>query len=168
MDIENGRELTDLISKVLRETWEDFSDKESRRLATEFRDKVVQYIKQQKGRGVWPPLQPAYLAYKRRAGLDTRTLIAHGHYVASWHIRPLRRGSWVAAPKPGKHPNANLTYAQLGLIHELGAMKRGIPPRPHVAPVAADFTRRKTAIEDDIARRYVGIVANEVLRRIAS
>lgn len=91
------------------------------------------------------PLSPAYARYKLRNGLDGRILLAMGDYVNSIEVfRSETKEAGITyrvRNKPGRH-YSGLTYQQLGLVHEFGSSKAGIPARPHWRPVASLVLKR--------------------------
>jgi len=117
------------------------------------------------------PLNPRYLAWKKRMKLDERILIATGHYVRAIGIQPVRKpirtykpGTPVGMPAEFKrkakvskaqskivgyrvglpdkvHPPSGLRYHTLAMIHEYGAPRANVPARPHWFPVWRDFLR---------------------------
>jgi hypothetical protein len=81
----------------------------------------------------WVPLSKGYARYKRRMGLDPRTLIATGKYVNS--IQPIQQpdGNWlVSVPNTPLGDGSKHTLRDLARWLEYGT--RTMPARPHWRP----------------------------------
>lgn len=94
----------------------------------------------------WKPLSERYLAWKKREGLDLRTLIATKTYVQSIRAVPRKRKgeivSWGVGPgHPNeKHGPSGLRLHDLARLLEYGT--RRMPARPHWRPAWSAFVRR--------------------------
>ena len=114
--------------------------KRARRIGAEFERRIAFYIAEylkkgiyrQKWKGKWKPLSPNYLSYKKKKGLDTRTLLAYHYYVRS--ITAYRSGNdWVVGTKPfQRHPKTLIPMEKLARYLEFGTRK--MPARPHWRP----------------------------------
>lgn len=118
-----------------------------KRAATDFANSVKMAFWQQRYKTTWQPLSERYMAYKKKKGLDLRTLIATGTYVRSIEARPRRyRGvivSYEVGPPRGIHQPSGLTYRKLARLHEYGSRAANIPPRPIWNPAWQEFMKRK-------------------------
>lgn len=73
---------------------------------------------------------------KAKREQDGRPLIAGGEYTYGIEVRKGQRqgvATYTVRPKPGKHPDSNLTHRILAAMLEFGT--RNMPKRPHWAPV---------------------------------
>lgn len=107
----------------------------------------------------WAKLKPTYLAYKKKKGLSTATLIATsqlmqsittdlGHDKLSAFVGVLRS----AKRKDGEKPE------QIAAIHEYGSPRRKIPARPLFGPTMKEqqphiVKRYRNAIDDALTVR---------------
>ncbi len=96
----------------------------------------------------WKKLSSAYLAYKKREGLDTRTWIATGEleYLLGVYKDP-KNGYYVGGAPGEIHKGSGLEVNHLIQIHEFGSPKTGTPARPLFRPSAKEF---RTYIETDL------------------
>lgn len=89
------------------------------------------------------PLSPRWAAFKRRRGLDGRTLIATGHYIRNLRTlytlnRHRRTHTWTVGAPAGlraRTPDgkvADITLRALAAAQEFGG--RNLPARPHWRP----------------------------------
>lgn len=119
------------------------------------------------------PLSPRWAAIKRRKGLDSRTLIATGHYVKNIRVlhrfdRKARTHTWqVGAPasmraRTPENKTADITLQELAGIQEFGS--RNVPARPHWRPfwTAANMRMRLNIIR---ANRAGVAFVNRALRQ---
>jgi hypothetical protein len=119
------------------------------------------------------PLSPRWAAFKRRKGLDSRTLIATGHYVRNLravHVfdRRMRAHTWhVGAPagmraRTPDNKTANITLQELAAVQEFGS--RTVPARPHWRPfwTAANMRMRLAVLR---ANRAGVAFVNRALRQ---
>ena len=107
------------------------------------------------------PLSPRYVERKRRAGADTRTMIATGHYLRSMRVfeQPNPDRSTTIYVGFDEETNArdlqgretDIKLIEVARIQEYGALLNpesgaSIPPRPHWGPHLKDMKRR--AVEE--------------------
>lgn len=124
-------------------------------LANEFIDGLKEKITEQS----FPhtPLSPAYLASKRRKGLDQRVLIATQEYISSFVAERVDDANEAGSIKfrcgvrDGIHSTSGMTYARLAKIHEYG--KGNVPPRPHWRPQGLEYRLRGHEIARQMRHR---------------
>ena len=93
------------------------------------------------------PLNPDYLAWKRREGLDERILIATKTYVRSIMVPDKQakrrvpgldkfpdKQIWNVGPPDLLHVPSGMNMIDLAELHEFGSYRLNIPPRPHWTP----------------------------------
>ncbi|HAA54133.1 MAG TPA: hypothetical protein DCE42_05225 [Myxococcales bacterium] len=78
------------------------------------------------------PLSAAYLAHKKREGLDRRILLATRELIGSLQVQRLEEsGAHVVAPPKGqRHTSTGILLEDLLKVIEFGSPSRNIPPRP--------------------------------------
>jgi hypothetical protein len=151
----------------------------ARRLCRDLKDAIY---KQRFGHHA---LNAAYLASKKRAGLDTRILIATRDYVRSIHVvkgtpigqiskRNKKIGNvkkllqetgkdflgdnvaYIVTVPDGIHKPSGLPYAFLARILEFGSEKRNIPPRPHWLPIWKIFmSKDRKKLPSRVKRKFL-------------
>lgn len=105
----------------------------------------------------WQPLSPKYAEWKKRMGLDPRTLVSKGDYVDAIGVYEKPEGKYVGF-KPGeKHRSLNwdgtyfyLDYVKLARILEFG--NRKVPARPHWRPVASEAKQMFNQTSKELAK----------------
>lgn len=120
------------------------------------------------------PLSPRYLARKRAAGADPRTMIATGFYLSHirvWRHRDARGGLTL---RIGFHPAARardlrgrptgILLSAVGAINEHGSAARGIPARPHWGPMARQVEAAAVPLRKRVAVTAAAAI-NRVLRK---
>lgn len=122
------------------------------------------------------PLSPAYLAWKRRMGLDTRILVATTDYLRalSTHVPvkiadsyqpkdkwPQGAKTWTVGPPEGTHRPSGLSYEDLARRLEYGVVEAKLPPRPHWRPT---FSLMVTASAFKVRMRKIGIKVDRQFR----
>lgn len=144
------------------------------------------YLKPDEGEEYKPfnhlPLQPFTLAEKRELGQDERILIATGEYLNS--IRVVKRVRMrakenvvsyvVYVPKTihgrkgwrGEPPRPTLPLRTIGLIHEFGSMRAGIPPRPHWRPVIEEIKQRFRHVPLDASKKLSAALAATIGKEV--
>lgn len=118
------------------------------------------------------PLNPDYLAWKQRAGLDERILLATKTYVRSIMPpdpqakrrvpgldEPPDEQTWEVGPADEIHQPSGMNMRDLAALHEFGSYRLNIPPRPHWTTAfkeqvsASEFGRRMTKVGVQTFRR---------------
>ena len=131
-------------------------------LAVVLKEYITQVIYSQQYN--WKKLSPKYLEWKRKKGLDQRTLIATGDYVAQIQVRKIGRGTGqqtvVGVPTArGKNVHySGYTYTKLANLHEFGSKDHVLPARPHWRPAKSWLVRNLPKIRRRMAKR----VAREI------
>lgn len=97
--------------------------------------------------GNWRKLSPAYVDYKKKAGLDPRILIATGQYVESIRARYIDK-QWVIQP--------DAQNMKIGLWLEYGTKK--MPRRPHFRPVIEQLQKDCTKY----GKNHVGVMSKAI------
>lgn len=153
--------IVGLLDKLTEEDFETFLLD----IAEEIRESTVDYIEKQNP--VWPPLSPAYAAYKERHPLfDSRMLIATGHYIDSIRVKVNRdrhsntSSVSVGVPPLKKHETLDrdgniivqeLRLGELAAIHEYGSETKKIPARPVWGPMRNVW---KTRMREEMLPRF--------------
>ena len=103
----------------------------------------------------WKKLSAAYLAQKKKEGLNTGTWIATGEldYLLGVHKDP-KQGYYVGGAPNQIHKSSGLLLNDLIEIHEFGNALVGIPARPLFRPSAKEFREYiKTDLSKDINKK---------------
>jgi hypothetical protein len=164
MRINTGREFTNVLMRALEATWPEFVQRNGTEISQNFIGRVRDVIDKQEQS--WPPLNPAYLARKIRRGRDPRMLVSSKQYMNNFEAVRVDAEHWKMGPKHNRHPEAHLTFEQLGMVHEYGAPSRNIPPRPHWGPVFKEFQDRKVETETKMLSSLVSEVHNRILKDV--
>lgn len=77
----------------------------------------------------WPPLDQDYAREKAAAGLDPRTMIAHGDYLDAIRVLPLGPLTWGVGIEEGATNREGDSLVMIGLSAEYGLGRN--PARPH-------------------------------------
>lgn len=102
-------------------------------------------------------LNPAYLAWKTRMGLDTRILIASGAYVNS--IQPRKVGDTSYNISPGSQvTESGATLHDIGFWHEFGT--ENMPARPHWQPIWREFSRNQSQLIAELKKELAGKIGS--------
>lgn len=104
-------------------------DMATRRNAVDLRDSMVNKI-DVSGPG-WVPNKPATIKRKK----SSKPLIQHGDLRISINDKPVGKGViFVGVPKTAirKHGKKGAKLVDIAKVHEYGAPKAGIPPRPFI------------------------------------
>jgi len=80
------------------------------------------------------PLSDRYLRWKLSKGLDPRTLIATGTYLAAIKLAPVDIGGWGIGILHGEYGDNGQPLKAIGEALEYGTSR--MPPRPHWRPMA--------------------------------
>jgi hypothetical protein len=103
------------------------------------------------------PLQPLsswYREWKAKKGLDTRILVATGQMLSEMKIHELGIGQMFVGIRGGKkHQRSGLDVALLALIHEYGALSRGLPARPVYRLTVQELRGKLNKVVGDIVQR---------------
>jgi hypothetical protein len=163
-------DLVRMVGALARTYCEESMDE----LAEEIYETVGENIQNQTLR--LAPLAPAYLAWKRRRGLDTRILVATTDYVRAvqtfvpvklaksyqpGQTWPLGNKTWVVGPPEGIHNPSGLSYDSLARRLEYGVVEARLPPRPHWRP---SFKQKVTARAFKQRMKKIGVKVDRQFR----
>lgn len=157
----------------------------ARRMARDLKQKILRQKFRHK------PLSESYLKAKKRAGLDTRILIATKTYVNSIHVqkaiaryrkgltgrkvsyetdKPIERGGnvvYMVTVPDAIHPPSGLKFKHLARIHEYGSKKANIPPRPHWRPFWREWVKiGRKSLTKKIKLRVIKTLKTRVNRAV--
>jgi hypothetical protein len=170
-----------IVFRTLDEAIDGFTLAQARELAKTLGFSVRRGIQLQNFRHV--KLSPPYKKRKLQEGLDPRILIATGQYVQQIGVQKevvteKKVTIHVGVPKR-KHKGTNLTFEQLGRIHEFGTRRGsgeitqgpprtdtgpgpGIPARPHWRPVRDRFLSGAKKYSRAVSGRLVDHIRDQL------
>jgi hypothetical protein len=119
-------------------------DKEMEKLANKAAREVKKTINQQTE--TWEPLNEDYEAFKKRTGLDTRTLVATKEYRDSITVTKEDICRYRIGPPLKKKHSSGLPLWKLAKLLEYGNAEGNLPPRPHYRPVLERIKEELKAI----------------------
>lgn len=107
----------------------------------------------------WTKLKPAYLAYKKKKGLSTATLIATSQLMQSitTDISGDKLSAFVGVLRSSRRKDGEAPE-QIAAIHEYGSPRRNIPARPLFQPTIKEEKQH-------IVERYRGAITEALTVR---
>lgn len=164
--------------KTLGDTLYVVSEQKVKEAAEEYRKLLLSTLESQRYAARWPPLNPAYLEWKKRNKRDPRMLIATKEYMQSIEVRreegtnspELRKVFFIVGLPDRIHRDSGMPVRKLARIHEFGAEiydKKGrrhvIPPRPLWRPTQKEF---KEKYAQEVLDRMKREIFNEITKLI--
>lgn len=125
--------------------------------------RIKKYIRDQEGKAAsgelkWEDLSKAYIAYKKRKGLSSKTLISSSSMWQSITSVAVYPKVYVGIKRGAKNKDGE-DLVNIGAVMEFGSKKRDIPARPFVRPVANEL------IEDVTKNNLIGRRLLALLRK---
>lgn len=113
------------------------------------------------------PLSPQWLARKKAAGADLRTMIATSHYLGNIKVQHRLHADGSATYMVGHDDatvakkldgtDADILLQDVAKVQEMGSANHKVPARPHWGPHLNDMHERapktRKAIRSDVAKR---------------
>lgn len=159
------------IEKALRIATERL-EKDTTAFAMQEKQGFIQRIKDQKFPSFKKyPLSPKYLAKKKKAGADLRTMIASKHYVQSIKLFRSRKDgdlklrigfapyakAWTMTGEKTKIPLSVVIRA-----NELGSAASNLPPRAHWGPYRREIKKRAVKMRKKFAKQFASRVRDQL------
>lgn len=114
---------------------EEFVNRINESLAREYKRRLLSHL--EKNDLKWKPLNPEYLAHKRRNALWLKTWKATGQLKAEIVVIKTPTGWWAGILGTSKYPDGT-PVSLVAMVHEYGSPTLNIPARPLFRP-----TRRR-------------------------
>ncbi len=123
------------------------------------------------------PLADSTIAKKRSLGLSLKVMVATGWYVARIMVHSMAvkggrlfyighgREEFAKDQKTGQLRH-DVTLNRVALIQEKGAVRAGIPPRPHWAPGLADLRKRSPAARKKLLHMVIAAWKRKLGRKV--